>query len=240
MSEYGADECRTCKRGRPKWLVTYADMVTLLLCFFILMLAFANTDAVKFKEVLGSVKDAFGVQRDVFEPGKEGGMEFPFKLESSATKTEMQKQRLVNLLEAAVKEEGLEKNVLIALHRRGVKMEITELAGSAMFEPGGTEILAESRRLLLKLIPIMHDTVYKITVEGHSDNIPVRSPLYPSNWELSSARAGSVVRFLIQAGNLDPRRFSAVGHADTQPLRENDTPEDRARNRRVSIVYEVF
>jgi chemotaxis protein MotB len=215
-------------------------MVTLLLCFFILMLAFANTDAVKFKEVLGSVKDAFGVRRDVFEPGKEGGMEFPFKPESSPTKTEMQKQRLVNLLQRAVKEEGLEKNVLIALHRRGVKMEITELAGSAMFEPGGTEIIAESRRLLLKLIPIMHDTVYKITVEGHSDNIPVRSPLYPSNWELSSARAGSVVRFLIQAGNLDPRRFSAVGHADTQPLRENDTPENRARNRRVSIVYEVF
>jgi chemotaxis protein MotB len=240
MDEYSADECKKCKRGRPKWLVTYADMVTLLLCFFVLMLAFANTDAVKFKEVLGSVKDAFGVQRDVFELGKEGGMELPITLESSPPKTEMQKQRLVNLLQTAVKEEGLEKNVLIALHRRGVKMEITELAGSAMFEPGGTEILAESRRLLLKLIPIMHDTVYKITVEGHSDNIPVKSPLYPSNWELSSARAGSVVRFLIQTGNLDPRRFSAVGHADTQPLRDNDTPENRARNRRVSIVYEVF
>jgi chemotaxis protein MotB len=215
-------------------------MVTLLLCFFILMLAFANTDAVKFKEVLGSVQDAFGVRGDVFEPGKEGGMELPLKLEISSTKTEKQKRRLVNLLQGAVKEEGLEKNVLIALHRRGVKMEITELAGSAMFEPGGTEILGESRRLLLKLIPIMHDTVYKITVEGHTDNIPVRSPLYPSNWELSSARAGSVVRFLIQAGNLDPRRFSAVGHAATRPLRENTTPDNRARNRRVSIVYEVF
>lgn len=240
MDEYSTDRFRKYQRSRPKWLVTYADLVTLLLCFFVLMLAFANTDAVKFKEVLGSMKDAFGVQRDVLELGKEGGMELPITPESSPTKTEIQKQRLVSLLQTAVKEEGVEKNVLIALHRRGVKMEITELAGSAMFEPGGTEILAESRRLLLKLIPIMHDTVYKITVEGHSDNIPVRSPLYPSNWELSSARAGSVVRFFIQAGNLDPRRFSAVGHADTLPLRENDTPENRARNRRVSIVYEVF
>jgi len=68
----------------------------------------------------------------------------------------------------------------------------------------------------------------------------VRGPLYPSNWELSSARAGRVVRFFIQEGKLDPRRFSAVGLADTQPLRENDTPTHRAENRRVTIVYEVF
>jgi chemotaxis protein MotB len=240
MAEKDMEECQKCKKGAPKWLVTYSDMVTLLLCFFVLLLAFANTDAVKFKEVLGSMKDAFGVQREVLELGKEGGMELPMKLESSPTKEETQKDRLVNLLETAVREEGLENNVLIALHRNGVKMDITELAGNAMFKPGGTEILPESRRLLRKVIPIMQDTIYKISIEGHTDNIPVKSPLFPSNWELSSARAGAVVRFLIQAGNLDPRRFTAVGHADTHPLRENDTPENQARNRRVTIVYEIF
>jgi len=228
------------KRGTPRWLITYADMMTLLLCFFVLLLSFANTDVVKFKEVLGSMKDAFGVQRETLEMDKEGGMELPMKMESTATRSEAEKQRLVNLLKTMVREEGVEKNTLILPVRNGVRLEITELAGHAMFERGGTDLTTESQRLLRKMIPTMKETIYKITVEGHSDNIPLRSPKFPSNWELSSARAGRVVRFFIQEGNMDPRRFTAVGHADTQPLVENTTPENREKNRRVSILYEVF
>jgi len=215
-------------------------MMTLLLCFFVLLLSFANTDVVKFKEVLGSMKDAFGVQRETLEMDKEGGMELPMKMESTATRSEAEKQRLVNLLKTMVREEGVEKNTLILPVRNGVRLEITELAGHAMFERGGTDLTTESQRLLRKMIPTMKETIYKITVEGHSDNIPLRSPKFPSNWELSSARAGRVVRFFIQEGNMDPRRFTAVGHADTQPLVENTTPENREKNRRVSILYEVF
>lgn len=233
-------ECPPCAKGSPKWLVTFSDMVTLLLCFFVLLLSFANTDAIKFKEVLGSMKDAFGVQREVIEMGKQGGLELPIKLESSPSKEEVQKDQLVNLLETAVKEEGIDKNVLISLHQRGVKMEIMEQAGNAMFKPGGTDILPQSKRLLRKMLPIIQETVYRITVEGHTDDVPVRSPQFPSNWELSSARAGSVVRFLIQEGKLDDRRFTSVGRASTRPLVENDSEEHRSRNRRVSIIFEVF
>ena len=240
MADNNNEECPKCKAGAPEWLLTYSDMVTLLLCFFVLLLSFANTDTIKFKEVLGSMKDAFGVQREILELGKEGGMELPIKLESTASKSEEEKQRLVNLLKRMVEEEGVDKNTLIIPVKNGVKVEITELAGHAMFKPGGTDLTGESERLLLKMIPTIQETVYKITVEGHSDDVPVKSPLFPSNWELSSARAGSVVRFFIQKGDLDPRRFSAVGHADTQPLVENTDEESRARNRRVSIVYEVF
>lgn len=234
------EQCPKCVKGAPKWLVTFADMVTLLLCFFVLLLSFANTDAIKFKEVLGSMKDAFGVQREVIEMGKQGGLELPIKLESSPSKEEVQKEQLVNLLETAVKEEGIDKNVLISLHQRGVKMEIMEQAGNAMFKPGGTDILPRSRRMLRKMLPIIQETIYRITVEGHTDDIPVRSPQFPSNWELSSARAGSVVRFLIQEGKLDDRRFTSVGRAHTRPLVENESAESRARNRRVSIIFEVF
>jgi chemotaxis protein MotB len=240
MARKKQEVCPKCEKGAPKWLVTYSDMVTLLLCFFVLLLSFANTDTIKFKEVLGSMKDAFGVQREVLELGKEGGMQLPIKMESAASKAEEEKQRLVNLLKTMVKDEGVEKNALIMAVRNGVRVEITELAGHAMFKPGGTALTAESTRLLRKMIPTMKETIYKITVEGHTDDTPVKSPIYPSNWELSSARAGSVVRFLIQAGNLDPRRFTAVGDADTKPLVENDSPENRAKNRRVSILYEVF
>lgn len=235
------EEPPKCAKGAPMWMVTFADMVTLLLCFFVLLLSFANTDAIKFKEVLGSMKDAFGVQRERLELGKQGGMELPIKLESTPSKSEVEKQQLVNLLKTMVREEDIQKNTVIALHRSGVKMEIMETAGHAMFKPGGTELLESSKRLLRKLIPIMREiSYYKVTVQGHSDNVPLRSGAYPSNWELSSARAGSVVRFFIEEGKLEPRRFTAAGHSDTQPLVDNDTPENRSKNRRVSIVYEVF
>jgi chemotaxis protein MotB len=232
--------CPKCEKGAPKWMVTFSDMVTLLLCFFILLLSFANTDTIKFKEVLGSMQDAFGVQREVLELGKEGGMELPIKLESSPTKDEIEKQRLVNLLKSAAGEEGFEKNTLFAIVKSGVKMEIMETAGQAMFKPGGTDLLDTSKRLLRKLIPTIKETVYKITIEGHTDDSKLRSGRYPSNWELSSARAGSVVRFFIRQGNLDPRRFKAVGLAETHPLVENDSPENRSKNRRVSVIFEVF
>jgi chemotaxis protein MotB len=228
------------KRGTPRWLVTYADMVTLLLCFFVLLVSFANTDTSKFKEVLGSMKDAFGVRREVLEMDKEDGMELPIRMESSASKSEVEKQRLVNLLKTMVKEEGVEKNTLILPVRNGVRLEITELAGHAMFERGETNLTPESQRLLRKMIPTMKETIYKITVEGHSDNLPLKGSKFPSNWELSSARAGRVVRFFIQEGELDSRRFTAVGYSDTKPLVENTTPENRDKNRRVSILYEVF
>jgi chemotaxis protein MotB len=240
MAGKNHEKCSHCKKGAPRWLVTYSDMMTLLLCFFVLLLSFANTDTIKFKEVLGSMKDAFGVQRDVLEMGKEGGMQLPTKVERYISKSEKEKQRLVNLLKTMVKEEGVEKNALITEVRNGVRVEITELAGHAMFKPGGSDLTDESTRLLHKMIPSMQETIYKITVEGHTDDTPVKSSLYPSNWELSSARAGSVVRFLIQAGHLDPRRFTAVGNSDTKPLVENDSTENKAKNRRVSILYEVF
>ncbi|MCP5051515.1 MAG: OmpA family protein, partial [bacterium] len=105
----------------------------------------------------------------------------------------------------------------------------------------GTELREDSKRLLKKLVRTMEEAPeYKIIIQGHTDNIPVKSPMFPSNWELSSARAGSVVRFLLQNGKLNPRRFSAVGHADTQPLVENSSPENQSKNRRVSIIFEVF
>jgi len=216
-------------------------MITLVLCFFICIVAFANTDASKFKEVTGAVKDAFGVQTETLAWGKEqGGKQFPIKLEGTAMDEAKARDAIVNLLQQSAKEEGLDKNILISMDKRGVRMDIMETGGSAMFNPGGTEILPESKRLLRKMIPIMQETPYRITIEGHSDDIPVSTPQYPSNWELSSARAGSVVRYFIEEGKLQAPRFTAVGRAETQPIVPNDNPGNRSKNRRVSIIYELF
>lgn len=226
----------------PKWMITFSDMTTLLLCFFVLLLSFANTDIVKFKMVTGSVEEAFGVQKDVKAYGKDGGMELPIDMDGNPSIDEVEKSRLVNLLKSAAEAEELSKNALIAVVSNGVKIEIMEDSGTAMFKPGGAELLDSSKHILKKIIPIMQETPYKITVEGHTDDSPVSNDRYPSNWELSSSRAGAVVRFFLQEGGtlVQPGRFKAVGLADTLPLAENDTPENKAKNRRVSIVFELF
>lgn len=219
-------------------MVTFGDMMSLLLTFFIMLLSFANMDMIKYKEVLGSVEKAFGVQTKVYQLGKPGGLQSPIKMESAQNESEARKDILVQLLNTKTYEENLQNNIFIVKDKMGVRMEI---AGSVMFAPGKTELLPSAIRLFQKLIPIMQETLYKVSVEGHTDNAPLTgNPIYPSNWELSSARAGTVVRFFITEGQLDPRRFSAVGRADTQPLVENDTPEHRSANRRVSIIFLVF
>lgn len=235
-----ADDCPKCEKGAPKWLTTYSDMVTLLLCFFVLMLSFANTDAQKFKEVLGAVKDAFGVQKEILVMGREGGQPHPIRMEGAPSQAEVEKNRLVNLLQTRMEGEGLQKNVFISPDKNGVKMEIMELMGNVMFKAGDSKLLPDAERLFMKMIPVIKDTPYKVTVQGHTDDIPITNSFYPSNWELSSSRAASVVRFFIQNGQLEAERFTAVGCAHTQPLVENDTPENRSKNRRVSIIIELF
>ncbi len=232
-------ECPKCKAGAPGWVVTYGDCMSLLLTFFIMLVSFANMDMQKYKEVTGSVEKAFGVQKEVFELGIPGGQRQPIKLASDAqSAAESRKDLLVQLLTTSTTDAELQNNVFIVKDKLGVRMEI---AGHVMFEPGKTELLPTAVRLFRKMIPILQDTLYKVNIEGHTDNSQLSdSPIYPSNWELSSARAGTVVRFFITEGQLDPRRFSAVGRADTQPLVDNETPENRAANRRVSIIFLVF
>lgn len=219
-------------------MVTFGDMMSLLLTFFIMLLSFANMDMTKYKEVLGSVEKAFGVQAQVFQLGKPGGLTQPLKMESAQNEADARKDVLVQLLQGKTFEENLQNNIFIVKDKMGVRMEI---AGHVMFAPGQTELLPPAVRLFQKMIPILQETLYKISVEGHTDNAPLTgNPIFPSNWELSSARAGTVVRYFITEGQLDPRRFSAVGRADTQPLVDNETPENRAANRRVSIIFMVF
>lgn len=228
----------------PKWMLTYSDMVTLMLCVFVLIVSFANTDIVKYKAASDSVTEAFSGQPQGGTNKNVGELELPAEQKSSNTvnEIELEKSRLQSLLKSAAITAEVTKNVLIAKVTNGVKMEIMEDTGTAMFKSGGTELLDSSKQILRKIIPIMQETPYKITIEGHTDDTPVNSDKFPSNWELSSARAGSVVRFFLQEGGtlVQPVRFKAVGLADTLPLFENTTPENRAKNRRVSVVFEVF
>ena len=125
-----------------------------------------------------------------------------------------------------------EGKVRVTQNSRGVSVEIN---ASVLFNPGDARLTGESREALTAVASLLKDDPHNVQVEGHTDNVPIRNAAFPSNWELSAVRAGTVVRLFIEEG-IAASRMTAVGHADNQPVASNDDPETRARNRRVAVT----
>lgn len=198
--------------GDGDWLTTYADMMTLLMTFFVLLFAMSTLDPVKLEQ--------FG---DSF--GKEAG---------SKKKTKKVSLSQINLeVKKLVVEQELQSQVKVRMDARGVTLEI---ASDLAFNVGSADLSKSIKDFLIKLVSTMDKATYAIAVEGHTDNVPIRSSVFPSNWELSAARASAVIRFLTSQG-IAADKFRAIGFADTAPKVDNDTVENRAKNRRVDITF---
>jgi chemotaxis protein MotB len=126
-------------------------------------------------------------------------------------------------------------NIDILVKKGSIELRIKE---KILFESGAANLRQKGKNVLEKLIPVLKKDQYFITVEGHTDNIPISTARYPTNWELSAARAAQVVRFLIAQG-IDPQKTRAIGYADTKPLATNATIQGRAKNRRVSLIIQL-
>lgn len=260
-------ECEECESGAPAWMATFADLMSLLMCFFVLLLSFSEMDIQKYKQVAGSMKQAFGIQRLVksdqipkgttiisqeFSPGKPE----PTMINEVRQQTtdEMQEsievnpeieitpeiraeiESLADKIRMELKEE-IERGILeIIVDYDAVLIRVREQdafpSGSAALQPAFVPILE-------KLMEALGETDTDIVVAGHTDNVPINTALYPSNWVLSSARAASVVHQLADIGLRDPSRIEIRAYADTQPIAPNDSPQNRARNRRVEINVSV-
>jgi chemotaxis protein MotB len=259
------------------WITTFADLMSLLMCFFVLLLSFAELDIMKFKAIAGSMRLAFGVQRDInaIEVPKgtsiiaqefSSGNPDPTLLDEVRQKTVDEEKQTLEFTDALVNEtdgedpedsdsgdaersEQTEKDAQVLVET--LKEEIDE--GMIQIETQGASIVIRIREkgsfpsgearfdpaftpVLVKLRESMSDVEGMIAVAGHTDDIPIKTHLYRSNWDLSSARAVSVVHALLQDGALDAGRFVVEGHGDAHPLVLNDTPENRAHNRRVEIT----
>jgi chemotaxis protein MotB len=176
------------------WLTTYGDLVTLLLAFFVMLVAIAQFDVQKFQQMADSMSKAMG--------GRKEGTPIPLR----------EVERAVRGIIAA---EGLQQEVQVSARSDGVAVEAK---GGISFLTGSAELKPEFKQFLLKMLPEIERTPYIIAVEGHTDSTPINSAAFPSNWELSTARASSVVRFLTEQG-IPPRRFRATGFADALPKR---------------------
>ena len=245
MSDEQPEDEAPGNRGTPAWMATFADMMSLLLCFFVLLLSFANMDVVKFREMMGSLKDAFGVKVqdpgqfkaksstliEISESEKKPIIELEPELEDSRQRVD---RELVKRVDKFIDDRGLAGIVDAVPGKRGVTIRIK---GKLMFETASDVMRPEATPILLEIAELTARYDYKIAVEGHTDDVPIRTERFPSNWELSAARAVAGARFLIEQGKVQPERIMASGRAHTRPITHNRTPEAQALNRRLEFVF---
>ena len=262
------------------WIVTFSDLMSLLLCFFVLILSMAEVDIIKYKQLADTMKVAFGVQRDMelesipkgtsvvstkFRPGipdettedavqqittdqtrnslRIGNPDSPVSEEKDIRdevltydevmalikETELDAEMLKRLLDVEIKEgqidvESTARTILIRIREKGAFS-----SGSALLNTSFVSVID-------KIAGALAQIEGRIAVEGHTDNVPINTFAYPSNWDLSSARSVAVVRRMLDVAPLPPSRLTASGFADTRPQAINTTVDGRARNRRVEIV----
>jgi chemotaxis protein MotB len=219
------------KMGLDGWVMTYGDMMSLLLTFFVLIVSFSSMQEAKFKDAAMSLRKALGV---MVQP--ESVIEFNDPLMPKYETKEAQDFLFeVRALESALLDKGLNEAVEMSFTPDGV---LFRLEAPVLFAPGRAEIQPASHAALNLLAGFLVKFPGEIRIEGHSDSIPISSGRFPSNWELSAARSGAVARFF-QGSGLPPERIAATGYGEHRPLASNDTAEGRAKNRRVEIFLKV-
>ncbi len=227
------DDSDEAAEGAPEWMVTFADLMSLLLTFFILLLSFSTTEVMKFREAMGSIREALGLHSPD-DPSKIPTGKTPLTDEiAEIGSPNLPLAKVEKQLQAVLETFGLQDQGETQRTPFGV---ILRLKGDLMFQSGKAELSPETFDLLEGLARYIGGIGGRIDVIGHTDNVPISTPVYPSNWELSAARAGQVVRFLVEHG-VAPERLRAIGQADTVPIADNSTPEGRARNRRVEFLF---
>lgn len=222
--------------GEAAWMATFADMMSLLLTFFILLLSFATMDIVKFREALGSIKEAFGVQylHDGQYQALADDIVQIHDTEQAPDQVVVEDQALLRELQAAIDEEQIGGQVeAVAQPGRGVVLRVN---GEVLYRQGEAELLGEALPILQRIAGLAAAAPHQVMIEGHTDDVPIRTAQFPSNWELSAARAISAMRFLVDAG-VDAARVGVAGYADLRPLHPNDSDARRASNRRVEFVF---
>ncbi|MDD5758488.1 MAG: flagellar motor protein MotB [Desulfobulbaceae bacterium] len=222
-----------CPAGAPLWMCTFSDLMSLLLCFFVLLLSFSTMDAQKYKQVAGSMKDAFGIQRDNRFTGSPSG-EIMDSTAFLSTPLAVKIQQDINDEVALERKAG---KVEVELTHDGLLIRMKD---AVAFEAGKASLRDEAIAIINKIGKVVAGLDVKITVSGHTDNIPIKGGgAFSSNWSLSTARAVSVVEYWAEKFQIPTSRMSAVGFADGLPLRPNDTPEGRAANRRVEFKIQA-
>jgi chemotaxis protein MotB len=223
---------------RAGWLTTFNDMVTLLMVFFVLMFSLSRIDTKKMADLQYALQSGFGILRE----GKQISIAVqdgqPVK-DMSHIKTQAEGRRgimgpsMQQTIEAALDSLDADIGIQVIFTEQGAHLSFED---GVLFDFGRAAISTKGYAVLDEIADVVRKMPYPIRVEGHTDNVPIHTKRFPSNWELSTARAVNVLKYFADAGRMDPRRLSAVGYGESRPLVANDSPRHRAKNRRVEIV----
>lgn len=238
--------------NKERWLVSYADFITLLFAFFVVMYSISSVNEGKYKVLSESLEGIFNTKEKTLSPIQVGDyvplsedepysrkkikpiLERPEPVAKEKVKElqDLQLEEIAGEFETSFEDLIFEEHLTIEQKEDWIEISLNE---TVVFESGGVEPIDEALVIIEKIARIMSGRDNAILVEGHTDNIPIRSSVFPSNWELSAARAASVVRYLSLEG-VDPQQLGAVGFGQFKPIARNDTSKGRLKNRRVVIL----
>jgi chemotaxis protein MotB len=224
------------KENNERWLLTYSDMITLLLIFFIVMYTLSRIDVKKFQALSTSLSKAMGAGGMVLDspgPSVVPGVSGTISEVAPSSGENSQLDQIKSQLEEYIRESNLQAKISVTMEERGVVLSFQE---EVLFKLGSAELTPRAREIITKVGPVLETVPNYLRVEGHTDNLPIHTAQYPSNWELSSARANTVLRELLKNFKIYPQRLSAVAYGEYRPLVQNDTDANRQINRRVNIV----
>jgi chemotaxis protein MotB len=214
--------------GMMRWLLTYADMITLLLALFIILFSISTINKVKLQRLVRDLGGGFNSQDAINNP--------PNGMTTSATKDDLQAMQAQ--LQSYISSNNLQNKVQTKITRDGKKRElvITLLSDKQLFESGKADLKPFTKTILDQVYKQLKSRANEVRVEGNTDNVPISNYQFPSNWELSAARATGVARYFVEDDGLAARRISALGYGEYRPKFPNDTDSHRAQNRRVDVV----
>jgi chemotaxis protein MotB len=240
--------------NHERWLVSYADFITLLFAFFVVMFAASNSDQKKAGKIAQAVQSAFR-EMAIFDPsgkmvpiadgaaGMGAGAAIMNSDESAAAMAKLMDPakaagrppigEVRARLETLLKDEIENRTISFKQDARGLIISLTE---SGFFDPGSAVIHSSAFPVIDRIASTLRPLSYGIRVEGHTDNVPIHTAQFPSNWELSTARATTVLQYLISTARIPAPRLSAIGYGEYRPVAANDLPQGRAANRRVDLV----
>lgn len=226
--------------NHERWLLTYSDLITLLMIFFVIMYASSNVSASKYKAVSDSFKIALGGGRTLIGQDQAADINASNSAENSNTNKDnkelSEENKLMNLKENVdnyLQSTGMNASISTSIEERGL---VISLKDSIIFDSGKAEIKSDYKKKLVDLGSILNKMDNYIRVEGHTDNVPINNNKFNSNWQLSVIRATNVTELLIEEAHIAPKRLSSVGYGEFRPVADNTTEQGRAQNRRVDIV----
>lgn len=220
------------KQGLDDWVMTYGDMMSLLLTFFVLIVSFSSMQEAKFNEAANSLHVAFGVLKD---PTSIIEFNDPRAPESTPEITETDELYEVRAVEREILDAGLDEQIAVEVRDDGVLFRVN---APFLFESGGAVLAQAPQGILAEMSQLFTKYPYEIKISGHTDDLPINSARFPSNWELSAARAVTVARYF-QGKGIPPERIAATGYGEFHPIASNANAAGRAKNRRVEIFLRL-